>query len=150
MAHILNLYKLYLLGFLASAAVGIAYGSYTYINKLQERAAEATQLEQQLEAAIQQAQNIAEAQRKLNKQLIATRQQAKLLEQKLENNRLKQTSIAKPQTVERIINRAGDNSFRCFELLSGSALTDRERSAQNANEFNSECPWLYNELITTK
>lgn len=57
-------------------------------------------------------------------------------------------AVSKPGLVQNIINKASRNSARCFELLSGSPLTENERSAKNENEFNSECPWLYTELVT--
>lgn len=49
----------------------------------------------------------------------------------------------KPELVERLINRGTNNAFRCLELLSGSELTERERNAKNGNEFNRECPWIF-------
>ena len=54
---------------------------------------------------------------------------------------------AKPALVERIIDRASAKALRCFELLSGAELTTTERNAKNENAFNSECPWLYNDLV---
>ena len=50
---------------------------------------------------------------------------------------------ARPELVERVINRASDNAMRCFELLTGSPLTEREIFAESGNDFNSECPWLW-------
>ena len=50
---------------------------------------------------------------------------------------------AKPVLVERVINNASKNAFRCMELLSGSPLNENERNAKNAKSFNSECPWLF-------
>ena len=56
-------------------------------------------------------------------------------------------AVAKPGLVQNVVNNASRNSARCFELLSGSPLTDNERNAKNENEFNVECPWLYTELV---
>lgn len=50
--------------------------------------------------------------------------------------------------VEKTINNASNNSLRCFELLSGSPLTEKEKNAKNEREFNAECPWLYDQLVT--
>lgn len=44
---------------------------------------------------------------------------------------------------QKIINESFNYSSRCFELLSGSPLTKKERDAKNAQEFNPECPWLF-------
>lgn len=154
MGRTLNLYKLYALAFLLATAIGISYAGYSYISNLQQEAVaskiKVAELQKSLDIVNEQSTRIAEAQRKLNEQLTATRQQNNLLEKKLEESRLKSASIAKPQAVERIINNASNKSLRCFELLSGSELTEKERKAKNANEFNSECPWLYNKFIISK
>lgn len=50
--------------------------------------------------------------------------------------------------VEKTINNASNNALRCFELLSGSPLTEKEKNAKNEREFNAECPWLYDQLVT--
>ena len=49
--------------------------------------------------------------------------------------------------VEKIINEASKNALRCFELQSGSPLTESEKNAKTEKEFNSECPWMYYTLI---
>jgi hypothetical protein len=49
----------------------------------------------------------------------------------------------KPGLVERVINGASIKAGRCFELLSGAPLTDKEKEAENGKSFNSECPWLF-------
>jgi len=70
------------------------------------------------------------------------RRQNDVLVEKLERHDIGVLAAAKPVLVERIINNATDNVNRCFELLSGAELTDKERGAESANAFNSECPWL--------
>lgn len=70
------------------------------------------------------------------------------LRQRLGEHELDALAAARPELVERVINNASQNAVRCFELLSGSPLTERERSAKNEKEFNAECPWLYYELVT--
>ena len=56
---------------------------------------------------------------------------------------------AKPALVERVVNTASAKAFRCFELESGAPLTETERSATNGKAFNSECPWIYDDLIAS-
>ena len=56
---------------------------------------------------------------------------------------------AKPALVQRVINNASAKAFRCFELESGATLTEKERSATDAKAFNSECPWIYDDLIAS-
>lgn len=47
-----------------------------------------------------------------------------------------------PDTTEAINKQASDMN-RCFELLSGSPLNEREKNANDPEDFNSECPWLF-------
>ena len=77
-----------------------------------------------------------------------TRMQNRELRERLGRHELDALAAAKPELVENVINNAGENALRCFELLSGSPLTDRERNATNERSFNSECPWLFHELVT--
>jgi hypothetical protein len=74
------------------------------------------------------------------------RAQNDLLRQRLGRHELDALAAARPGLVERTINNASANVARCFELLSGAPLSDRERGAANARAFNSECPWLWEEL----
>lgn len=66
-----------------------------------------------------------------------------VLRDKLEKHELDVLAYSKPQLVENIINNATDKANRCFEILSGSALTETERNASNGQQFNSECPFLF-------
>jgi regulator of replication initiation timing len=76
------------------------------------------------------------------------RMQNNELRERLGRHELDALAAAKPGLVERTINNASLNALRCFELMSGSPLTERERNARNEREFNSECPWLFSDLVT--
>jgi hypothetical protein len=82
-------------------------------------------------------------QQETNRQLSETRLQNRQLVDRLSRHEIGVLAEAKPGLVERRINNASEKAARCFELLSGAALTETERGARNAQEFNSECPWLY-------
>lgn len=69
------------------------------------------------------------------------------LKERLGRHELDALAAAKPGLVENVINDASENALRCFELLSGSPLTEQERNAENEKEFNDQCPWLYHELV---
>lgn len=84
-----------------------------------------------------------EIQQETNRQLTESRMQNRELQDRLGKHEIGALAETKPVLVERIINRASDKAARCFELLSGASLTETERNAKNAQEFNSECPWLY-------
>jgi regulator of replication initiation timing len=74
------------------------------------------------------------------------RSQNNELRERLGRHELGALAAARPELVGRTINNASANALRCFELLSGAPLTSSERNAQNERQFNSECPWLWEEL----
>ena len=71
------------------------------------------------------------------------REQNNELKERLGRHELGALASARPQLVERTINNASENALRCFELLSGAPLTESEKNATNARQFNSECPFLW-------
>jgi hypothetical protein len=68
------------------------------------------------------------------------------LRERLGRHELDVLAAARPGLVERTINNATVNALRCFELMSGAPLNTREINATTEREFNSECPWLFEEL----
>ena len=79
----------------------------------------------------------------LNEQYTAIRRQNQRLADKLQEIDLTAAAIANAKIIERAVNRGTVNAGRCFELLSGAELNDKERNAENGIAFNKECPWLY-------
>jgi len=79
----------------------------------------------------------------VNNEFAAIREQNQNLIGKLERHDIGLLGEQKPGLVVRIINRATDKANRCFEILSGAELTEKELEAENGNQFNSECPWLF-------
>ena len=79
----------------------------------------------------------------VNNEFAAIRQQNQNLIGKLERHDLGLLAEQRASLVERTINRATAKANRCFEILSGAELTENERNAENGNQFNSECPWLW-------
>jgi len=53
-------------------------------------------------------------------------------------------AVNRPDSVERVINRASDNALRCVEIAMGSPLTEKEINAVKPSEINSECPSIAN------
>jgi chromosome segregation ATPase len=81
--------------------------------------------------------------KKTNAEFAATREQNNQLASKLQEHDLELTAAARPKSVQRLINGGSRNAGRCFELLSGSPLTEKEKNATTDKSFNNECPWLY-------
>jgi septal ring factor EnvC (AmiA/AmiB activator) len=129
---------------------------YWYYNDTQERMAILQENNAKLEIAVatnEQAleslqADYASAQNEiasLNDAYTAIRRQNQQLADKLQEIDLTAAAIANAEGIERAVNRGTENAGRCFELLSGAELTEKERTAQNDIAFNKECPWLYDD-----
>jgi septal ring factor EnvC (AmiA/AmiB activator) len=53
-------------------------------------------------------------------------------------------AAARPEALERAVNRGTVNALRCLEIASGSPLTEAEKAASKPSEINRECPSLAN------
>ena len=130
---------------------GIGYWYYTDTQKtiatLTENNAKLELAVATNEAAIEQMQAdyaaaSAELQR-INEAYAEIRRQNNRLSEKLADMDLGLLAQEKPESIERAVNNGTVNAGRCFELLSGSPLTEKELNATNGEEFNKECPWLW-------
>jgi uncharacterized protein HemX len=54
------------------------------------------------------------------------------------------TAAARPEALERAVNRGTQNALRCLEIASGSPLTEAEKAASKPSEINRECPAIAN------
>ena len=81
----------------------------------------------------------------LNEAYTAIRRQNQRLADKLQEIDLTAAAISNAESIERAVNRGSENAGRCFELLSGAELNDKERNAENGIAFNKECHWLYDD-----
>jgi chromosome segregation ATPase len=84
--------------------------------------------------------------RRINQVYAEIRRQNDRLANRLSDIDLGLLASEKPDSIERAINRGTANAGRCFELLSGSPLTEREQNATSGESFNKECPWLWPRL----
>ena len=131
---------------------------YWYYNDTQSRMATLQENNAKLKTAIEineaTIDSMRESQRQLNQEIqrvngdfARIRRQNQVLADKLADHDIGLLGEAKPGLIDRIIDNASDKAFRCFELMSGAELTEQERNAKNGNAFNSECPWLYDDLV---
>lgn len=81
----------------------------------------------------------------LSNEFVVIRSQNNELKDRLSRHELGALAAAKPALVEKTINNATVNAFRCFELMIGAPLNEKEKSAITDRQFNSECPWLFNQ-----
>lgn len=130
---------------------------YWYYNSSQETIKTLNENNARLEIAVQtNEQTIQQLQRdyslsqqiasETNRQLSEARIQNRQLVDRLARHDLGVLAEQRPGLVEPRINNATTNALRCFELLTGAPLTEQERNATNAREFNSECPWLFDTM----
>lgn len=80
---------------------------------------------------------------KIESTFAVIRDDNQVLNDKLLNLEESLDAVSNPQAAEVVLNQISNNMNRCFELLSGASLTEAEREAKNASEFNPECPWFY-------
>ena len=86
---------------------------------------------------------VVEQNTKIQAEYADIRQQNNRLRDKLSDLDLGLIASEKPDSIERAINRGTINAGRCFEILSGARLTEKETNAENGEKFNKECPWLW-------
>jgi hypothetical protein len=127
---------------------------YWYYNDTQERMAILNENNAKLETAVAISEETIstlqadfkkanEELNRVNREFSAIRAQNNVLSEKLSKHDLGVLGASKPGLVQRLINRGTDNAGRCFELLAGAPLTDKEKEAKDGKEFNNECPWLW-------
>ena len=130
---------------------GIGYWYYTDTQArmaiLQENNAKLEIAVQTNEAALESLQNDYTAAQTqlttLNAEYTAIRRQNQQLANKLQEIDMTAAAVSNPDGIERAVNAGTVNAGRCFELLSGAELNEKERNAENGIAFNKECPWLY-------
>lgn len=146
--------RFYLLIFILATLGGVGFAGYKYYTTTQETIKILTENNVKLELAVatneetinslqaDYAAMAAENQR-INEAYAEIRRQNNRLAGKLANMDLGLLAAEKPDSIERAVNRGTVNAGRCFELLSGALLTEDERNATTAEDFNKECPWLW-------
>jgi hypothetical protein len=145
----MKLAGLMFLAMLAMAGLGYWYynDSQARMAILQENNAKlntAVQISEQAVASLQADIQLANQQLKqVNQEFTAIRAQNNVLADKLAKHDLAVLGAGKPGLVERLVNRGTVNAGRCFELLSGAPLTDKEKEAKDGKSFNNECSWLW-------
>ena len=53
-------------------------------------------------------------------------------------------AISKPRVITKIVDKASLNVLRCFEIVSGKPLTEKEKNAEKPSQLNSSCPDIAN------
>ena len=53
-------------------------------------------------------------------------------------------ALKKAKIMEKVINKGTANANRCFEIATGSPLTEKEKNATKKSQINPECPSISN------
>ena len=53
-------------------------------------------------------------------------------------------AVSKAKPIRRIVNKGTSNMFRCFEIVSGQQLTEKEQNAEKPSQLNNMCPSIAN------
>ena len=53
-------------------------------------------------------------------------------------------ALKKAKIMEKVINKGTANANRCFEIATGSPLTEKEKNATKKSQINPECPSIAN------
>ena len=131
------------------------YGAYAWITKLQSDNKILQVNQSKLEGAVADQevainQHVADAAKiqaanaDLREEQVALEKDKKNLAKKLGRHELDILAENKPGLVVKIINRASKNELRCFEIQTGSPLTEDELAATKKSQSNGECPELAN------
>ena len=127
------------------------FGAYTWVQRLQAENQILQVNQDKLQGAlddqalvVQMQEQDAKAIQKINASLRAevdaAEKDAKNLAKKLGRHELDILAANKPGLVVKIINRASKNEMRCYEIASGSPLTEEELAATKKSQTNGECP----------
>lgn len=147
---------------MALAVVSAVYAGYTYVTNLQQENVRLERDKAKLESNVEQLKTALETQtetisalerdyarsQELQQQTFqefqGARDRVTSLEKRLEEHELGFLAANRPGLVENVINKASDNIARCFEIASGSPLTQAELNATLPSQINRECPELAN------
>ena len=135
---------------------------YWYYNDTQEKMAilhqnnakleQATKLQnetiKQLEGDVELAQNLAvglqDSVKELRKTVEAERNKFNKQSKLLGSRDIGKMAVSKARPIQRIINKGTIDKMRCFEIVSGSKLTEKEINAQKPSQLNRSCPGIAN------
>jgi hypothetical protein len=134
------------------SAIGAAYWYFNWSQKemqvLRENAVKLEMALVQSEAAVKALQDsMREAVARFNatnQKFQEARENNIVLRDKLGKHELGALAEAKPGLVQNLVNRGSANVARCFEILSGSPLTESERAATKRSQINTSCPDIAN------
>jgi predicted negative regulator of RcsB-dependent stress response len=150
---ILGKIKMLLILTVVIGAVG--FGAWKYYQYTQEQiriyavnAATAELAQQNAEAAIESIKkDMVEIQaqyKAVSEEFEVAKGRVSKLEEKLSEHEIGNLAQKKPKLIEKIIDKGTADVLRCYEILTGSPLTDEEIAVTKKSKANTTCPDVAN------
>ena len=140
----------------------ILAGFYWYYNDTQEKLAILHENNAKLETAAKlQKQAIEEMEQQVelvnaiakttSEEIVKSREKIEVINKKfnkqsklLGSRDMGKLAISKPSPIKNIVNRGTVDIMRCFEIVSGKSLTEKEKNAEKPSQLNRSCPDIAN------
>lgn len=147
--------KLKMILILTVVVGAVGFGAWKYYQYTQEQigiyrenAAKAEMAQQASEAAVKAIQkDLVEVQAQYTKvtdDFKVAKSRVNALETKLSEHELGDLAQAKPKLIERIVDKGTKDVLRCYEILTGSPLTEEEIAVTKKSKANTTCPDVAN------
>ena len=116
--------------------------------KLEESVAEQKAVIEQVQADFKKQQEISKKLQEVNstlaKELKDTEEKFNKVNASGKKRDVGNLAIKKSKIIEKVINKGTANANRCFEIATGSLLTEKEKNATKKSQINPECPSIAN------
>ena len=133
----------------------VGFGAWKYYQYTQEQiriyavnAATAELAQQQAEAAVESLKrDMVEIQAQftaVSSKFEVAKGRVDALEDKLSEHEIGDLAQKKPKLIEKIIDKGTQDVLRCYEILTGSPLTDEEIAVTKKSKANTTCPDVAN------
>ena len=133
----------------------VGFGAWKYYQYTQEQiriyavnAATAELAQQNAEAAIESIKkDMVEIQaqyKAVSEEFEVAKGRVSKLEEKLSEHEIGNLAQKKPKLIEKIIDKGTADVLRCYEILTGSPLTDEEIAVTKKSKANTTCPDVAN------
>ena len=116
--------------------------------KLEQSVADQKAVIEQVQADFKKQQEISKALRETNltlaKELKDTEEKFNKVNSSGKKRDVGALALKKAKIIEKVINKGTANANRCFEIATGSPLTEKEKNATKKSQINPECPSIAN------
>lgn len=155
----MNLVKYIPYIFIVGSILGVLTTGYFYVTNLQKQRDSAIMESQQYKQAaetneqtinslLRDIELINQERNRVYEEFVQSENRVRELSDKLSQHDLGILALQRPNLIENRINRGTIDVFRCFEILSGSAITLEEIDATRKSQTNTSCADIANPNYT--